>query len=66
MYVEYINFLKLSGANHVKGDDDDDTGKCLVTFLRAVFLMHVLKVVSQVVKCMILDDDDMNYQTNQS
>lgn len=60
MYVEYINFLKLSGANHVKVDDDD-TGKCLVTFLRAVFIMHVLKVVSQVVKCVILDDDDMNY-----
>lgn len=34
MYVEYINCPKLSGADHVK--DDDDTGKCLATLLRNI------------------------------
>lgn len=37
MYVEYLNCPKLSDANHVNDDDDDDgTGKCLVTLLRTI------------------------------
>lgn len=47
MYVEYINFLKLSGANHVKVDDDDDMGKRLCNIASCCFLMHVLKVFCQ-------------------